>query len=150
MENFALRPKSDYMNTAGFESLAVLTERWQSNLDFYKDEIRFLHSLISKYFIWLTHEDNVSKVQQLAAKVSEVDKERGRLSQTVAKHMGHLTLLMENAYTHDEQTFREEHAKLEDELSAFVKAFRSIKQEVFQVTERVIESEKLNRLIAAE
>lgn len=45
MENFSLRPKGDFTWSAEYQQLYILTEHWESDLQFYKDDLQFLHHL---------------------------------------------------------------------------------------------------------
>lgn len=149
MNEMRIRPKSDYLKTASWDQLYVLTEHWKSNLDFYTDELRFLNKLVSKYFIWMTKEDNISNVQKMVVELKSLQKELEEVKTTVKKHMEHIGLFMENPFSHDEQKFRDEHVLLEDTIAEFVNSFKKAKREVFQITEHVIESEKLQHLLAS-
>lgn len=51
MENLGIRPKGDFSWTAEYQQLYILSEHWLSELQFYKDELKFLNHLIDKYFI---------------------------------------------------------------------------------------------------
>ncbi len=142
-----IRPKSDYLHKASFENLYILTEHWKSDIDFYRDELRFLHTLIDKYFIWMIKEGNISKVQSLSNKLSKIIDQKKELFNTINKHLLHLEELIENSFSHDEKMFRDEHEILEDEFTEFVKNFKVLKKEIFAITEHVIEDEKLQYLL---
>ncbi len=66
-----VRPKSDYLHKASFEDLYILTEDWKSDIEFYRDESRFLRTLVDKYFIFMIKDGNISKVQSLSNKLSK-------------------------------------------------------------------------------
>ena len=59
MKNFRIRPKDNYINEASWEQLYVLTEHWKSDLVFYHKDLRFLHLLIDKYFMWISNKENI-------------------------------------------------------------------------------------------
>ena len=59
MEDFRNRPPGNYSTTASWEELHALTRHWVSDLRFYQDDLRFLHRLIDKYFIWITDQGNL-------------------------------------------------------------------------------------------
>lgn len=142
-----LRPKSDYLHTASWESLYVLGEHWKSDIQFYKDELRFLTDLIAKYFIWMTREENIADVKKLSADLIHLTDEYKSLGERVDHNLHQLSLLMENAFSQDEQQFRNEHEKLEDDLEEDIKKFRVLKKEIFEFTEHVIDSERIQHLL---
>ena len=142
-----IRPKSDYLNTASWDSLYVLTEHWQKDVDFYKDELRFMSGLISKYFIWMTKDENISKVQKIVVSLKTIENQLKEMDDKLKKHLKSIGLLMENAFSHDEQEFRDEHVQLEEDLVEFMNDYKKLKRDVFTITEHVMESEKLQHLL---
>lgn len=147
MKEMRLRPKGDYLHTATWEELYVLADHWQSDMEFYRDEIEFFYKLIDKYFIWLTKDESITQVQTMAARLSAMSRERENISERIEKHKQDLALLMENSFTESENWFRQEHVNLEEDLSDFVKDFRDLKKKVFSISEHIIESEKLQHLL---
>ncbi|MEP1096581.1 MAG: hypothetical protein ABJG78_15805 [Cyclobacteriaceae bacterium] len=144
-----LRPKSDYLHQSDWEELYILTKHWKSDMEFYSDEIDFLRLLMDKYFIWLIEGQNISHTKELVQKLSSKDQERQEISELIEKHLHHLEGLLKSTSTEDDQKFRDEHAELEDRFTDFVKAFMSTKREAFSMTEHVMESEKIKRLLSA-
>lgn len=147
MENLRMRPKSDYMHTASLDELYVLTEHWKNELDFFKDEIHFLKDLIGKYFIMLTKQESIDKVQEDVGRLHNLTVRVDALEDKCKKHMDQIEQLQENPFSHDEQKFRNDHLLLEEELAKFVNDARDEKRVLFKVTEHVIEDEKLQHLL---
>ena len=147
MKEFRIRPKSDYMHTASIESLYALTEHWESDMQFYTDEIAFLQGLFDKYFVLMSREDKIDLVQAEANELLKLNDTCDELKKRMKKHQLHLEELEENAFSHDEQSFRDEHGKLEDDFSAFVKRFREVKKNVFTISEEAMEVSKESHLI---
>lgn len=145
MNNFRNRPKGRYIHESNWQQLYVLTEHWKSDLEFYNDDLKFLHRLIDKYFIWMSKKENIDLVRDIEIGLLEMDNQSSMLLQEVNKHIHHLAELIDNPLAYDSQIFRTEHEKLEDDLAAFVKDFRKNRKEVFMVTEHVIDGEEMVR-----
>ena len=143
------RPKSDYIHTASWQQLYVLTEHWLSDLEYYKDEIRFLIDLINKYFIWLVDDENINELRKLTNHLKQAEKTQIEIAETTANHLSHLVEFCKTISVNDEQKFREEHARLEDNFAAFIKDFKALKKDIFKTTRKVIEAEKLKRLLTS-
>jgi hypothetical protein len=141
MENLSLRPKGDFTWTAEYRELYILTEHWQSDLQFYKGDLRFLHHLIDKYFIWVINKENLDEMKNLASALSETGKNCDSLLEKTSKHLTHLAELIDDPFKYDSHKFRSEHEELENEIASFVKKFWKIKKDTFAVTEQVIEKE---------
>jgi len=142
MNDFRNRPKDNYIHEADWQKLYTLTEHWKSDLMFYKDDLKFLHHLIDKYFLWLSKKENIDMVQEIEVNLLKVDKKCASLLDRANKHLHHLTELIDNPFAYDSHQFRAEHEILEDELTQFVKDFRKNRKEVFAITEHVIDSEE--------
>lgn len=145
---FRSRPKSNYLLNAQWQELHVLTTHWQSDMNFFTDELRFIDILFEKYFTAFVDKDNIGKTKGVAAKLADVKTTRDTLEQRILKHLHHIEELMINPFAHDASAFRNEHAILEDDLAAFAKSFRDVKHEVFQLTEHIAKTERAKHLIA--
>jgi hypothetical protein len=141
MENLSLRPKGEFTWTAEYQQLYILTEHWKSDLLFYKGDLRFLHHLIDKYFIWITHKGNLDEMRTLASGLLDSSKNCDGLLEKTAKHLTHLGELIDDPFKYDSHKFRSEHEELENEIAPFVKKFWKIKKDTFTVSEKVIEKE---------
>lgn len=128
--------------------LYALTEHWQSDVKFFHDELRFLHTLIDKYLLKLIEEDNVSKIAPLTLALTKLEARNGMLQQKLVKHLEHLQALTKNPVANDSRLTNDEHVTLEHELVDFVKDFRFTKGEIFRSTEHVLKSEKAKHLLA--
>lgn len=129
------------------EKLSVITGHWLSDVKFFEDEVRFLNSLINKYFAWLTEDENIKSTKEIARALSALEKKRKETEEKIHHHSQEYGRIIENPFSHDQNEFRNEHAQLEQELNELVKSFRSIKQKTFALTESIIQSEKVKHLL---
>lgn len=145
MNDFRYRPKDNYIYEADWPKLYVLTEHWKSDFLFYKDDLRFLHHLIDKYFLWISKKENIDMVSEIEVNLLKVDKECASLLERTNTHLHHLAELIDDPFKYDSHQFRNEHELLEDELAQFVKDFRKNRKEVFAITKHIIDGEELVR-----
>lgn len=141
MKNLSLRPQGDFTWTAEYRELYILTEHWQSDLQFYKGDLHFLHHLIDKYFIWLVNKENLDGMRNIASSLSETVKNCDKLLEKTSKHLTHLAELIDDPFKYDSHKFRSEHEELENEIAFFIKKFWKIKKDTFAVSEHVIKKE---------
>ena len=141
MENLSLRPKGNFTWTAEYRELYILTEHWLSDLQFHKQDLHFLYHLVDKYFIWLTHEENLGEMRNLSNGLSETNKNCDKLLEKTSKHLTHLAELIDDPFKYDSHKFRTEHEELENEITSFLKKLREIKKETFADIEPVVERE---------
>lgn len=147
MNNHRNGPKGEYSKEGPWQEIYVLTERWKLDLQFYKDDLRFLHHLIDKYLIWITKTENLDLVREIKVNLSETVKKCKDLLDKVGKHLIQVGYLVEKPNEKDAGIFKMEHEHLEDEMIDFVKSFRENRKEVFAITEYIMDSEKLINIL---
>jgi len=142
MSNFRNRPKDQYIHEADWQQLYVLTEQWKSDLSFYNDDLKFLHHLIDKYFMWISKKEHIDMVREIEVGLLKIDDQCGALLQRATKHLHHLAELIDNPFAYDSHKFRREQEQLENDIATFVKDFRSNRKEVFTVTDYLMDAEQ--------
>ncbi|WP_340065926.1 hypothetical protein [Ascidiimonas aurantiaca] len=149
MENYRIRSRRpDHKYQASWEELYTLTRHWESNMDFYKDELRFLQRLINKYLLWISKDNNLNLVRKTEQKLSSVNKSCSELREKIGKHLTRMVYLMDNPNRGFEILLRSEHEYLEESMSKLAKMFRNSRKEVFAVTEYVIDNEQLEGVLS--
>tara|TARA_R110002051_G_scaffold169649_1_gene240302 strand:- start:2649 stop:3068 length:420 start_codon:yes stop_codon:yes gene_type:complete len=131
-----------------WEELYVLSEHWKSDLLFYKDDLRFLHHLIGKYFIWITKAENLAMVKEIKKDLLKLEQTCEDLLAKVGKHIIQIGYLVENPKRQDAGVFALEHQHLEQEITDFIKTFRNNRKEVFTITEYIMDSEAFYTIMA--
>lgn len=140
MNDFRKRPKDNYIQEADWQKLSVLSEQWKSDLMFYTDDLRFLHHIIDKYFLWISKKEHITRVQEIEANLIVIGEKCNLLLERINLR---LAQLKEDAFRYDPHQFREEQETLENDLAQFLIDFRKNREEVFKVTEYLIEGEEL-------
>ena len=135
--------ETEFLKDGPWDELYVITQYWKSDLEFYRDDLRFLHHLIDKYFMWITKPENLILVKELKKELFELNGRSKDLLEKVAKHRIQLGYLVEDPNKSDAGIIKTEHEHLEEELGTFLKQFRKNRKEVFKITEYIIDSEKL-------
>lgn len=97
----------------------------------------------------MTRKENLDEVRDIETDLIEIDRKCNQLLKKTNKHLTNLADLIDAPFKYDSHVFRTEHEELEDSIIDFVKSFRSNRKEMFAITEHVMDSEKLNRLLKA-
>ena len=142
MEDFRIRPRDNYIENTTWEELYALTEHWKSDILFYRDDLKFLHHLLDKYFIWITKDENIKAVKSVGNKILADTKICKSLLKKIDKHLSHLAHIMDAPLGDNSKIFRKEHQVLEDEISLFIKLVRKDRKHVFAVTKHFMDSEQ--------
>jgi hypothetical protein len=143
MDDSKYGQESDFLKDGPWDELYVLTQHWKSDLEFYRDDLHFLHNLVDKYFMWLTKTENLLSVKELKRGLANLKNQNADLLAKVGQHAIQLGNLIENIKKAHAGIVVTEHEHLEEEMAAFVKSFRKNRKEVFKITEYVIDGEKL-------
>lgn len=127
----------------GWEQLYLLAKHWKSDLEFFRDDLRFLHLLIGRYSLWVTLPESSERVKEVELKLMSLKKQCRQLLKKTGLHTSLLARLPENSPEADRQAIKDSHAELEVAFAHFVKNFREIRRETFMVSEYIIDSESL-------
>jgi hypothetical protein len=90
MGNSKDKPQTDFNWEAQWQQLYLLAEDRYSDLQFYKDDLRFLYHLIDKYFMGLTLNANLDEMRELAKALSDESSACDALIEKTALHLKHL------------------------------------------------------------
>jgi len=139
--DFRIRPKSDYLHHASWQQLYALTKHWQSDLKFYSNEADFFRHLAGNKLIWLEKDQNIEAIRIIGNRLTKASLDISKLDEQLQKHLQHLGEFTNHPNTQGAEAFRQEHSTLEDHFTEFVKSFRELKKEIFNLVEQVTETE---------
>jgi hypothetical protein len=145
---FRLRPDNNFVNEADWQGLHTLSLHWKSDMAFYIDELRFLRKLIDKYFVWLMKDESIKMTEDILSRLTKVQYRAEDLVSSIDKHVKYIVKEIKHPLVHNDSAFRNDHAKLEELIATFLKDFRPLKKEVFNLAEDVLMEEKVKHLMA--
>ncbi len=131
-----------------WQSFYTSAMHWQSDLKFFEDELNFFRLLIDKNLSLFIDPKNIEETRLMVSHVVNLEKERTALHEQISQHTQHISELLEEPSLHDAKQYKQEQARLEKSFSDFLNQFRSVKTEVFKLTERIVHSEKVKRIIS--
>jgi hypothetical protein len=143
MGNFRKRPKGQFIQEAKWDELYVLTRHWKSDLQFYKEDLRFLRTLIGKYIIWITQKEHLDMVRTEEIQLVKLANRCDDILTKVRTHLKQLATMVQEGNKDESRVFRLEHEHLEDEIAEFVKSFRINRKETFKITEYIVDIERI-------
>jgi len=125
------------------EQWYILSNHWQSDLEFFEQDLHFLHHLIDNYLLWITLPENLEAVKAIENNLLALQRKCSALLEKVKVHRSVLAALIQKPDRSGQTELGEAHAALEQELASFVKHYRQNRLETFKVTEYIIDSEEL-------
>lgn len=141
------KQETDSLKNGPWDELYVLSQHWVSDLEFYRDDLQFLHNLIDKYFMWIVKTENIKLVKDLKKGLMDLNTKSKDLLAKIGKHVIQLGYLVEDPNKKDAGIIKMEHEHLEDEIAVFVKLFRENRRDVFKTTEFIMDDEKLTNIL---
>ncbi len=129
-----------------WQQLYVICENWESDLEFFENEIGFFRELMGRYFFILL--EDYGKIRTLSEGLDALESERQVILNDLKHHMRHLRDLYSSPFVMADQAYLEEHKKLEAAFANYVKRFRRGKKVLFRNMEVVLRSEKYKHMIS--
>lgn len=144
------RPKSNDMMDASWPDVHMLIRHWESEMNFYKDELRFLMILFEKYFTAMVEKENIEATKTVATSLTAVDLSRSTLTERLHRSSKQISDAAANGNVTEQEatSLKNSFQLLEDELAAFVQKVRELKSLVFKLTERIAKTEQAKHLIS--
>lgn len=147
MNNYRTNPKGQFIQEANWEELYILTKHWKSDMQFFYDDLRFLRTLIGKYIIWITKKEHLEMVRTIEIQLFDLTNRCDDLLQKVSHHFKQLGTIIKAGGIVESRLFRLEHEHLENEIAEFVKSFRKNRNETFQITEYIVDVERISSVL---
>ena len=143
MSKLLAEHKYDFLLMPHSTNMYDETKEWLSDMEFYKEEILFLSSLINKFTLKKPDEETLSGLLGIADQEKEIN-------YTLLNHLGMLKLIDESNFSREESDLRVAHKKVAAVVNAFIFSIKLIKKEVFRLTKSQLKSIKLNKQINAD
>ncbi|MDT0556152.1 hypothetical protein [Patiriisocius hiemis] len=130
------------------EELHTECLEWASQLQFIKDEQRFLDKLIKEYTLSLIIEEAYNNSLKLVGKLNTEEKELSKLLKRVKDHINTIEILQDN--TTDKlkgAAFKEIHYYLKVDVFMYANKYRETKKALFKKIKKLMKSEKRSHLL---
>lgn len=126
------------------QQMYARTEHWISDYIFFKDEIRFLTNLLDRYYVGvvISDSDKLDVLKKTAIKLIELDAEMESISKDNEETLTYITRLLKNELAFDPAEFRETYADIENEHTGFLKRYRAVKKEIYDLQKQLKQTEK--------
>ena len=125
------------------------TERWQSELRFFDDELVFFRNLMNNHFLTMIEPKFQDRSKIVIQDMNSLEKFSKQLADNLKPHLKHLGDLIEYPVAVNTLQIQDqdEHNQLKSVLKQLELEFRTVKKEVFELTDAVMKVEKSAHLI---
>lgn len=121
------------------------TEHWISDYAFFDDEVRFLINVLDWHFVETLMSDSarIGALRSAARKLLELDRERESVTHENKETLVRIARLIKGEMAFDPLEFREEYADIENAQVGFLKRYRAIKKEIFDLSAQLQRTSKV-------
>ena len=137
-----------YIEWISPEDMHAETVEWMSELNFLKDEQRFLNSLVKHYTSSLAERKIYEKSKEIVGSILDAENELKTLSRKIQVHENQLEILVDDVdQPLMEQAYKETHKALISEVHNYLKEYRQLKKRLFNLISSVLRKDKKSRLL---
>jgi hypothetical protein len=101
--------------------------QWQSDLDFYAEELSFMKHLAEKYL--LVERSKLEQAASRSRKLTLLNKRRLALALRLNAHLAHMSGFLMNPFTHDWRKIKDEHGGTGRSFKKFTDALGKVKRQ---------------------
>ena len=125
------------------------SSNWFSELNFVRDEMRFLNNLIKTYTPQLTDSKTFERSRELVGRLLENQKELVNLLKQVQLHSNQLEIMVDKVdQLKMEKAYVETHKDLIRDFDRYKTKYRALKSGLFKLISEVLKKEKQRRLLS--
>jgi hypothetical protein len=131
------------------ERMYVRTEHWISDYQFFEDECRFLINLMDKYLMGtlLADDEKNGALKDIIERLLKLDASQKSIAALNKENLSYLAGLIQNKEIFDPEECRDRQSDLESDHTAFLRTYRAIKKEVFQLSEKLLASARQKNIL---
>lgn len=131
---------SEILSEQSLESLLYNSNEWKSEVEMWKQELKFFQKLLDKYASKLTTVEQKQKIDHFQNLIIYYDGELlDFFRQKARRHAKYLAEHVENNKSFNKEEYKEKFGTVNNQLNAFSSEFRKYKKEFFQFMEEVLE-----------
>lgn len=140
--------KIGYVEWLSAEEMHKGSREWLSELKFIKDEYHFFENLIKSYTLQLIEPEKFSHNTEVIDVLNISQKKNNFLIEAVRVHENDLQIMVDGIdQLKEEEAYKKEHRGLIIEISEFIKDYRELKIQLFDIIKNIKREEKQRRLI---
>ncbi|MEZ4811627.1 MAG: hypothetical protein R2819_14805 [Allomuricauda sp.] len=140
--------KSKYREWYSAEELHEESKKWSSELEFAKDEQKFLDDMVKDYTLDIIDSDMFNTVQPVVEALSNSEAELVKLFKKIQLHENQLQIMVDDVDQNKmENAYLDTHSDLAKEVEEYFAKYRRSKAKIFDIVSKVIKRKKQKRLL---
>ena len=114
----------------------VISRKWLSDLEFYKFETVFLHSLLDEQFFYLPNNSERAKVADLNNELTKFEADKDHLERSLCEQIRQLELMSEDVIPEDTGSLAGKQIGLEHMVTDMMSEYKHLKLKIFTMVQR--------------
>lgn len=137
-----------YVEWLSAEEMHKDTKNWRSELEFIKDEHLFFEDLINSHTMQLIEPDKFSRNKEIIDAINNSQRQNNRLIEALKKHENELQIMVDGInQPEEEKAYKNTHRDFILKIDDFLKHYRSLKIQLFEIVKQIKKEEKFRRLL---
>jgi len=124
------------------------SKEWLSELNFIKDEHLFFEDLIKSFTLQMIEPEKFSHNKEIIDAINRSQKKNNLLIEAVKVHENELEVMVDGIdQLEEEKAYTKEHSDLIIAITEFLKEYKSLKTQLFDIVKSIKKEEKNRRLL---
>ncbi|NRD24639.1 hypothetical protein HNV10_15400 [Winogradskyella litoriviva] len=124
------------------------SKEWLSQLEFIRDEHLFFEDLIKSNTLQLINPEKFAHNKEIIDAINRSQKHNNLLIEAIQTHENELKILVDGInQPKEEEAYKKEHRGLIVKISEFLKYYRTLKVQLFDIVKAIKKEEKIRLLI---
>lgn len=137
-----------YVEWLSPEEMHKGSKEWLSELEFVKDEHLFFEDLIKSFTLQLIKPEKFAHNKEIIDAINKSQKRNNLLIEAVTLHESALHIMVDGIdQLNEEEAYKKEHRGLIIKINEFLKHYRSLKMQLFDIVKKIKKEEKTKLLI---
>ncbi|SDH32826.1 hypothetical protein [Winogradskyella thalassocola] len=137
-----------YAEWLSAEEMHTASKEWLSELNFVKDEHLFFEDLVTRFTSQLIASDKFSNSYEIVDAINRSEKFNNNLIEAVKIHENELQIMVDGVdQKEEEKAYTKEHQDLIIGIKEFLKEYKSLKMQLFEIIKNIKKEDKLNHLL---
>jgi len=137
-----------YVEWLNAEDMHLASKQWLSDLRFIKDEQHFFENLIKSYTLQLIDSKNFTKSKTLVDALNKLQKKNKSIINSIKIHENELEIMVDaKDEPQKEATYKNKHRELIIEVSNYLKDYKTLKIELFNILKIILKTKKQKYLL---
>ncbi len=137
-----------YIAWLSAETMHNASRKWLSELEFAKDEQLFFDDLVKSYTLQFIDSKHFEESKYIVTQLNKLQKNTDNLIETIKKHERELKIMVDGIDQIElEKAYKDEHGKLTIKVGDFLKTYRKLKMQLFNLVKAILKDKKQKRLL---